>query len=107
MEKSSYSMRINKEIREEFNRFCAKKGIAAGEALTIFATHFIETGGKAPFEAYDGYTPKSKEFVRVSLRIKSDVKKEFEKKCKERGITESSVFRCYINHSITKQRMLP
>jgi len=96
------SLRINKQLKEDFYSFCKRKGFTAGKAVTLLAKQFSKSG-EIPFSLdVDGNRRYSDgNFIRVSIFLEAATREQFAAACEEYGLPMSIVVRSYMDYCVT------
>lgn len=95
-----FSLRLNKQLKEDFYKFCKNKGFTAGKAIKLFAIQFSKNG-TLPFslDADRSYTDDN--LVRISIHMDANTREHFSTSCDEYGIPMSVIVRGFMDYCIT------
>lgn len=99
MKNTGLTIRVDKNLKNDFAEFCEKSGISVSAAINQLAVASINKG-KIPFVIsmvdYDRKNKSSKDITRVLVRIKDDLKSGFAKVCKDSGISMATVIKMFM-----------
>jgi len=99
------SVRIEPMLKKDFYEFCNKSGISVSAAVNQLALKSIEKGS-IPFTIHviDYDLKKSGETHRISIRMKTELRKGFSEVCAKTGIPMSTVVKIFMLQCIDKKR---
>lgn len=97
VENAYLSIRIDSELKEDFNVFCRKSGISVNAAVNQLAAKCIEKDS-IPFSIKTvKYTPKRcGETSRICIRMRKDLRQGFSKICSKMGIPMSMLAKIFM-----------
>jgi antitoxin component of RelBE/YafQ-DinJ toxin-antitoxin module len=96
-----FSLRLSKELKEAFDKFCRKKGISASKAVNLYANRFIRDGASPyPFGQVD--MDESTDYVIVGLRMLVEVRQAFAEVCNKYGMPMSIFVRGFMQECVTR-----
>ena len=104
---ANIQMRIDVELKREFDKMCGRMGITCSDAITLLADS-CGTKNELPFEIGYAMNWKKSEDVqneRIAVRIEEDKKKRFSKFCDERGLTMSVVIKMFMIQCLEQGKM--
>ena len=93
------SIRVNKDLKEDFNKFCKKKGFTIAKAIKLMSAQFSKNG-ILPFSLNDDWVYLDKNEIRVSLLTDEETKKEFLEACRKYGIPMSMIVRGFMEYCV-------
>lgn len=105
MKNAGLTIRVDKQLKEDFSEFCDKSGISLSSAVTHLASVIIRDG-KIPFVIkmvdYDNKIKGNKNDVRIMLRISDEVKANFSKICDTLGVSKSTVIKIFMMQCVDR-----
>lgn len=93
------SLRMNKDLKDDFYGFCKSKGFTAGRALKYFSHQFVKAK-KLPFSIDEETKYPEDNFVRCTIYLDHATKQAFSDACDEYGLPMSIVVRAYMNYCV-------
>ena len=98
-------LKINKEMREQFNEICKRIGIKESSAINKFIASSIEMNGfDIDLSAYDKIAA-IKTDSRINFRIDKGSKEKFRELCDENGISVSGAIKLFMDDVIKAKNM--
>lgn len=99
------SVRIEPMLKRDFYEFCNKSGISVSAAVNQLALKSIEKGS-IPFTVHviDYDLKKNGETHRISIRMKTELRRGFSAICAKVGIPMSTVAKIFMLQCIAKKQ---
>ena len=97
------SLRVNKNLKDDFNAVCKKRGYTPSRAVRLFCINYIKDK-KAPYPDMLNRIRKysDEDLERVGFRIVKAVRSDFQAICKENGEDKmSNVIRAFMDYCAT------
>lgn len=95
---ANIQMRIDVELKKDFETLCGKLGLTCSQAITMLADS-CGTKDELPFNIEYNMNWKKSEAVqqeRIAIRIEEDKKKRFSEFCDARGLNMSAVVKMFM-----------
>lgn len=96
-----FSLRVNKELKDDFYKTCKKRGYSVSRAMRMFFVQYIKDDGKPPYEDMLNRIRQypDDEYDRIGIRIDADIRTQFAAVCKENGgWLMSNVVRAFMDY---------
>lgn len=103
---ANIQIRIDKKLKEDFDKLCTNLGTNLSSAITMLADS-CGTKNELPFAIEYGMNWKNHEQAqqeRVIIRIEEDRKKRFAEFCKERGLSMSIVIKMFMIQCLEREK---
>lgn len=104
------SVRIDKNLKENFKGFCDGVGLTPNGAVTLFMRQTVKAG-QVPFEitpfgmvkgVYAGGEP---QMLKTSYRVDKQLKNDYTAICTEMGINRSMLLKMFMKHCIENSKL--
>jgi len=95
-----FSLRINPQLKKDFDNYCKSKGFTAGKAIKLLAKQMSKSG-IIPFSLDVSRSYPDENLIRTSIRMNAETRQHLATGCEECGVPMSIVIRSFMDYCVT------